>query len=89
MEQLKFAEQKTETKLKTFIQSISISSGHDISTYDHIEMFHKELYKTVGAFALKGTTYYIDIDKILIALKAKNAGKVINVKLRFYMIKII
>ena len=41
-------------------------------------MFHKELHKTVGAFALKGTTY-IDIDKILIALKAKNAGKVINV----------
>ena len=54
-------------------------------------MFHKELYKTVGAFALKGTHYYIykDIDKILIALKAEKAGKVINVKLRFYMIKII
>ena len=33
MEQLKFAEQKTETKLKNFIQSISMSSGHDISTY--------------------------------------------------------
>ena len=33
MEQLKFPEQKTETKLKNFIQSISISSGHDISTY--------------------------------------------------------
>ena len=32
MEQLKFAEQKTETKLKNFIQSISISSGHYIST---------------------------------------------------------
>ena len=44
MEQLKFAEQKTETKLKNFIQSISISSGHDI------RMFHIELYKTVGAF---------------------------------------
>ena len=38
-------------------------------------MFHKELCKTVGAFALKGTTY-IDIDKKLIELKAKNAGKV-------------
>ena len=53
-------------------------------------MFNKELYKTVGAFALERTTYiYIDIDKILIALKAKNAGKVINVKLKFYIIKII
>ena len=30
---------------------------------------------------------YLDVDKILIALKAKNAGKVINVKLRVYMIK--
>ena len=40
-------------------------------------MFHKELYKTVGAFALKGITYIsIDIDKILIALNAKNAGVV-------------
>ena len=27
---------------------------------------------------------YIDIDKILIALKTKNAGKVIKVKLKFY-----
>ena len=34
-------------------QSIFISSGQDIN----IQMFHKELYKTVGAFALKGTTY--------------------------------
>ena len=40
----------------------------------HIQMFHKELYKTIGAFALKGTTY-IDIDKILIALKAKKCWK--------------
>ena len=32
---------------------------------------------------------YIDIDKILVALKAKNAGKVINVKLRFYILKLI
>ena len=47
-------------------------------------MFHKELYKTLGAFALKGNT-----DKILKALKAKNAGKVKNVKLRFYLIKLI
>ena len=47
-------------------------------------MFHKELYKTVGAYYI-----YIDIDKILIALMVKNAGKVINVKLRFYMMKII
>ena len=31
----------------------------------------------------------IDIDKILRVLKAKNAGKVINVKLRFNMIKLI
>ena len=30
---LKFTEQKTETKNKNFIQSISIFSGHDISTY--------------------------------------------------------
>ena len=51
-------------------------------------MFHKELYKTVVAFALKGLIY-IDIDKLLIALKAENAGKVINVKLRFYVIKFI
>ena len=41
MKQLKFAEQKKETELKNFIQSISISK--------HIQMFHKELYKTVGA----------------------------------------
>ena len=55
-----------------------------------MQMFHKELYKTVEAFALKGITYIsIDIDKILIALNAKNAGKVINVKLRLHMIKII
>ena len=33
MEQLKYEEQKTETELKNFIQSISIPSGHDISTY--------------------------------------------------------
>ena len=52
-------------------------------------MYHEELYKTVGAFALKGTTYYVDTDKILIALKAKKAGKVINIKLRIDMIKII
>ena len=32
---------------------------------------------------------YIDIDKMLIALKAKNAGKVINIKLSYYIIKII
>ena len=30
---------------------------------------------------------YLDIDKILIAMKAKNAGKVINLRLRFYIIK--
>ena len=62
MKQLKFAEQNKETKLKNFIQNISISSGHDISTFfrpwhKHIQMFHKELYKTVGALALK--RYYI------------------------------
>ena len=70
MKQLKFAEQKTETKLKNFIQSISISSGHD----KHIQMFHIELYKTVRAFALKGTTY-IDIDKVLVALEAEMLEK--------------
>ena len=46
-------------------------------------MFHIEFYKTVGPFALKGTTY-IDIDKILIALMAKNARKVM---IEDYMIK--
>ena len=71
MKQLKFAEQKTEAKLKTFIQSISISSGHDISTY--------RLYKTVGAFALKCTIYiYI---YIYIVLKKSNKMH----KFLFYM----
>ena len=53
--QLKFAEQKTETKPK----HIHIFRPR----HKHIQMFHKELFKTIGAFALKGTTYiYIDID---------------------------
>ena len=38
----------------------------------HIQMFHKELFKTVGAFALKRFYLYIDINKILIALKVEN-----------------
>ena len=42
--------------------------------HKHIRMFHKVLYKTLGAFALKGTTY-IETLMILIALKGKNAGK--------------
>ena len=50
-------------------------------------MFHKVLYKTVGAFALKGTTY-IKTLMILIALKGKMLEKVINVKLRFYIIEL-
>ena len=49
MEQLKFAEQKTETKPKHI---------HNFRPrHKHIQMLHKELYKTVGAFALKGTSY--------------------------------
>ena len=39
-----FAEQKTETKLKNFIQSISISSGHDISTYRYFIKNSIKLY---------------------------------------------
>ena len=35
----------------------------------HIQMFNRELCKTVGLFALKRYYLYIDIDKI--ALKAK------------------
>ena len=51
-------------------------------------MFHKELYETVVAFPLKGTTYIsFYIDNILIALKAKHTGKVINVKLRIILYK--
>ena len=49
-----FAEQKTEKKLKNLIQSISISSGHNICIHS---CFIKNCIKTVGAFALKGTTY--------------------------------
>ena len=48
MEQLKFAEQKTETKPK---HAHSFRRRHK-----HIQMFHKELYKSEGAFALNGTT---------------------------------
>ena len=80
MEQLKFAEQKTETKLQNFILSISILSGHDISTY---RCFIKNCIKLWEHLHSKVLHIYIDIDKILIALKVKNAGKVINVKLSF------
>ena len=50
MEQLMFAEQKTETKPK-HIHIFRPRHKH------MIQMFHKELHKTVGAFALKRTTY--------------------------------
>ena len=50
MKQFKFAEQKTETRTQDFY------SKH-IHIFRPWQMFHKELYKTVGAFALKGATY--------------------------------
>ena len=34
-------------------------------------MFHKELHKTAGVFAVTRYYLYIDIDKTLIALKAE------------------
>ena len=87
MKQLKFVEQKTEKKTWEFYPKHII---HVFKPWHkHIQMFHNVLYKTVGAIALNGIWQlhdpkyiYIDIDKILIALKAKNAAKVINVKLR-------
>ena len=73
MEHLKFAEQKTETKLKNFIQSISIVSDNDISTF---RCFIKNCIKLWEHLHSKEIHIYIDNDKILKALKAKNAGKV-------------
>ena len=48
----------------------------------HIQLFHKELYKNCRSICTQMNCIYRDIDKILIALKAKNAGKGINIKLR-------
>ena len=51
--------------VKNFIQSISISSEFR-PWHKHKQKYHQELYKTVGAFALRGTTY-IDNEKIFLA----------------------
>ena len=80
MKQLKFAEQKKETKLKNLIQSISISSGHDKGTYRCIT---KNCIKIVEVYALK--RYYLY--KILIALEGEKfrsyiLEKVTNINLR-------
>ena len=64
MKQLKFAEQARNKTSEFYSKRTHLFRPW----HKHLQMFCKELYKTVGAFAHKQYYIYIDIDKILIAL---------------------